>query len=122
MTSTFLNYFIWAIIQHGIVLLTCWTWPEEVVTSIFLSIILFTLAHFPNFKLMPITLIASFFIYYIFGILLINFGLYALIWFLPVNLIHSYIGRVLIKKGMDLRVLWLHPNWQKLFISAWSNK
>lgn len=115
MTSTFLSYSLWAFIQHTIMLISCWIIPDYVVTSVALSMVLFPLIHFPNFKLMAVTLVAAIFIYFTFGILLLEFGLISLLWFIPVSFIHGYIGRHLLENGWDLRVLWLHSNWNLIF-------
>jgi hypothetical protein len=111
MTSTYLFYLLWALIQHSLIVAACWFLPINLMSKVLLSILLFTLCHYPNWKLMLITFLGAVIIYFTTGILYIKFSWVAL-GIIPLFCIgHAFIGRYLIEKGWEMRVLWLHPNW-----------
>lgn len=109
MTKSLLSYFGWALLQHAAVLLLTWFWNIEIAIRVLLAIGVFTLAHYPNKKLIYIVAPAAVLFYGIFGILFYYFGLTALLVFIPLCFIHAYVGRKLIESGMEMRVLWLYP-------------
>ncbi|TXG84415.1 MAG: hypothetical protein E6R13_03130 [Spirochaetes bacterium] len=109
MTRSLLSYFGWALLQHCVVLLLTWFWNIEIVTRVALAISAFTLAHYPNKKLMYITAVAGTLFYTVFGLLFYLYGTVSLISFIPMCFIHAYVGRKLIQSGMEMRVLWLYP-------------
>lgn len=111
MTSTYWFYFLWAVIQHHSVIAACWFLPVDIIYNVLLSILLFTLCHYPNYPLMYVTCFGGVFVYFTFGVLMIREGWYALLVLPLFSLVHAAVGRYLINKGWEMRVLWLHPNW-----------
>lgn len=109
MTRTLLSYFGWALIQHCSVLLLTWFWNIDIVVKVALAISVFTLAHYPNKKLMYITAVGGIVFYTILGLLFHFYGFIALLSLIPMCFIHAYAGRKLIESGMEMRVLWLYP-------------
>lgn len=116
MTNTLFNYFKWAIAQHLLCVLPIWFFDMNIPLKVVLSWVVFNLAHIPNYTLMAITSVAGLLIYFTFGIVSIRYGfisLEMLYVFLTCCFIHGVIGRLLLSLGMDLRVLWMHPKWNK---------
>jgi hypothetical protein len=115
MTNTFTSYLLWALAQHTLIILSSWLIPTDVEINILLSVVLFTLAHFPNWQLMIVTFFASLITYFIFGVVFLREGWGAL-FIMPMFIVaHALIGRFLVKRGMEMRVLWMHPLWKKWF-------
>ena len=75
------------------------------------AISLFTAFHIPNKKLMKITFIGSLIIYSTLAILQYLFGHDAFFFMIIAVIGHGIIGRKLIRGGLDLRVLFNHPDW-----------
>lgn len=113
MTNSLLKYFGWSIIQHALVLACTWFIPVDVVYKVAAAITLFTACHIPNLKLMAVTFTGGSIIYSIYGLLFWKFSWLALL-AMPVFCFgHAFIGRYLIEKGMEMRVLWLYPKEKK---------
>lgn len=75
------------------------------------SILLFTVCHYPNYPLMYVTFTGGVVIYFTLGVFVIREGYYGFL-VMPFFFVgHALIGRYLVVKGWEMRVLWLHPNW-----------
>lgn len=117
-TNTLLQYFIWAIVQHVVTISPFWFLNINLTLKVALSWIVFTLAHFPNYKLMLVTGVSGLFAYFTFGIIYIKYGIFSvemLYTYLTTCFIHATVGRLLLTLGWDLRVLWMHPKWKSYF-------
>ena len=68
MTNTFLNYFLWALLQHTIIIAAVWFWPLTIILKVLLSVALFAGLHYPNESLMSITFVGGGVIYTLIGV------------------------------------------------------
>ena len=107
------KYFAWAMLQHSIVFAAVWFIPVPYMVKAWLGIIVFTLAHMPNWRLFMLTGLLSI-VFYPLVVLCFEADLWRGIGITVLMLqIHALVGSYLEWRGTEMRVLWWHPKWRK---------
>lgn len=107
-----LLYFGGALLQHSIVFVAVWFIPVPFMLKAVIGVGLFTIAHLPNVLLVGCTVVLSG-VYYPLTVLGFERGIAPGIGVLLIMaLTHAVGGSYLKWRGVEMRVLWLHPKWR----------
>ena len=104
--DNFATYVVWATIQHAVVMSLAWPWDINLGLNALLATIVFgPLFHSPNAKLVAITTVMGFIMYFLLAHAWASYGAWASLLFLAYIPLHASIA-LWLKKRMNLAV-WL---------------